>query len=292
MRNSAQGIQPEPAFFSARVSSARRFYLNLNPPRSRPLSVVSGGSEHCRPDYTIQRATFPYFSLEFVSGGKGCLRLRGRRHPLQPGSIFTYGPDVQHQITTDPDHPLVKYFINFVGTQASAMLQMSHLEPGRSTQVFAPHQVQWAFDELIRCGLEHSRHAAELCAKLLEYLVLRIADARAPFEGAECLAFSTYQHCRQHIQDNFRRLATLHQIAQECHLDPAYLCRLFKRYDHQSPYQYLLRLKLNQAAELLEKPGMLVKQAAEQAGFSDPFHFSRAFKGAFGVSPNVFRTLR
>lgn len=49
--------------------------------------------------------------------------------------------------------------------------------------------------------------------------------------------------------------------------------------DH-SPDQYLLRLKMNFAAELLQQPGARIKQVAEQVGFGDPFHFSRASKAA------------
>ena len=49
---------------------------------------------------------------------------------------------------------------------------------------------------------------------------------------------------------------------------------------------------MNLATEQLHEPGTLVKQVAEQAGFSDPFHFSRAFKSVFGLSPEAFRRVR
>jgi len=148
------------------------------------------------------------------------------------------------------------------------------------------------FDELIRCGLKGTRYSAQAGEKLLECLVLKIAGSRVPLEGQETLAFNSYQQCRQYIQQHFRRLKTLQQIGAECHLNHSYLCRLFRRYDHQSPYQYLLRLKMNLAAELLQQPAMLVKQAAEETGFGDPFHFSRAFKAVLGLSPDAFRRLR
>ncbi len=32
----------------------------------------------------------------------------------------------------------------------------------------------------------------------------------------------------------------------------------------------------------------LVKEVADEMGYSDPFHFSRTFKRVFGVSPNRF----
>jgi AraC-like DNA-binding protein len=37
---------------------------------------------------------------------------------------------------------------------------------------------------------------------------------------------------------------------------------------------------------------MLVKQAAAEFGFADPFYFSRAFKSVLGLSPEKIRRLR
>ena len=281
-----------PEFFSADVAVARRFYLDLNPPKNRQLAVVSGGLEHCTPGYSIRRETFPFFSIEFVARGRGEVKLKGHSYPLQPGRLFSYGPGIPHHITGDATDPLVKYFVDFAGTHAAVLLRSCGLPPGRILEVFPPNALQPLFDELIRGGLPARRERTELCAKLLECLALRIAGARAPLEGVETPAFTTYQKCRQHMERHSLRLNTLEQIASECHINNAYLCRLFRRYDNQSPYQYLLRLKLSFAAERLEQPGAQVKQVAAESGFADPFHFSRVFTSVFGLSPTAFRGLR
>ena len=281
-----------PEFFSPQVSAARRFYLNLNPPPRAPLAVVSGGCEHCAPDYEIHRPTFPFYSIEYDVRGRGSLTLKNGQHALLPGCVFSYGPGVRQDIAAERADPPVKYFVDFAGRQAKEILRQCQLPPGSVARIFPPNELQNLFDELIRAGLRGARPGADLCAKLLECLVLKIAGARAPLAGADGLAFVTYQQCRSHIETHFDRLKTLRQIAEECHVDAAYLCRLFQRHDHQSPYQFLLRLKMNLAAEWLQSPGALVKQVAERAGFNDPFHFSRAFKSVFGVAPDVFRRLR
>src|SRR5262245_47576984 len=95
-----------PAFVSAQVTDARRFYLNLKPRATTGLTVVCGGWEECTPDYTIDRKTFPFPSLEFVAAGRGELLLAGKRHELSPGTLFTYGPGVSHRIRTSADAPL------------------------------------------------------------------------------------------------------------------------------------------------------------------------------------------
>lgn len=291
--NSAKPAAAEaPEFFSPQVSTARRFYLNLNPPKRAPLSVVSGGCEHCAPDYEIHRPTFPFYSIEYVVRGRGPLKLKNRSHELQSGTIFSYGPGVRQDIAVDPADPPIKYFVDFAGLKSGNILRRCRLPPGSVSQIFPPNEIQNLFDELIRCGQRGGRQSAELCAKLLECLVLKISEWRAPRTGVEALSFTTYQQCRQHIERNVQRLKTLRQIAQECHVNAAYLCRLFQRYDHQSPYHFLMRLKMNLAAEWLQQPGALVKQIAERAGFSDQFHFSRAFKSVFGVAPDIFRRMR
>ena len=286
------GRDGSPEFFSPQVSQARRFYLDLKPPRRQGLAVACGGLEHTTADYAIHRANFPFYSIEYVARGRGTAGLGGPDQALLPGRVFSYGPGIRQDIRSDPASPLVKYFVDFTGRNARELLRSCGLEPGGVSQSFPPHALQAVFDELIDCGLRHTPRCAELCAKLLECLALKIADSRAPLNTSAALAFTTYQQCRQHIQEHFRRLKSLEQIAAECRFSGAYLCRLFRRFDHQSPYQCLLRLKMNLAADRLQQPGVLVKQVAEQAGFNDPFQFSRAFKSVFGMSPDAFRKWR
>ena len=263
-----------------------------HPAPSQPLSVVCGGLEHCRPDYAVHRQTFPFYSVEYVARGTGRLRLGGKSHSLEPGAIFSYGPGCPHDITGNAQSPLVKYFVDFSGRQALGLLKACKLPAGEVARVYPANTLAPLFDELIHSGLTPGRRNAELCAKLLECLALKIAGATTPSRAMETLAFATYQQCRRHIERHFLRLRTLRQIADECHTNHAYLCRLFRRHDQQTPYQYLLRLKMHHAAERLRSPGVLVKQVAEETGFPDPFHFSRVFKSVLGVAPDSFRKLR
>jgi len=65
---------------------------------------------------------------------------------------------------------------------------------------------------------------------------------------------------------------------------------LFRRFDQQSPYQLLLRLRMNQAAVMLQT-GTSVSIIAEELHFADPFHLSRTFKNLMGFAPSQFARL-
>jgi len=282
----------EPAYFSAQISHARRFYLDLNPRASDPLAVVSGGVEHCRPDYHIHRSGLRYLSIEFVAAGEGSLQLAGKTHRLSAGDIFAYGPRIAHDIQSDPDRPLVKYFVDFTGKKARRLMKSPGVTPGRLVQTSNPPDILRLFEDVIGAGLRSTPFRYRICSAITEHLLLRIAETAVAPGTVGTAAFETYQRCHQFIQDHYLRLPGLTEIAEKCHLDPAYLCRLFDRFDYESPYQYLTRLKMLHAAEQMQLPGAMVKQVASQLGFSDAFQFSRSFKRVLGVSPKKFAQMR
>lgn len=287
-----QSSEGEPSFFSTEVAQARRFYFDLTPKPKGPLRIVSCGLEHCTANYSIERKTFPFSSFEYVARGKGRLRLQDQILELHPGMLFTYGPGIAHHITADPTSPPVKFFVNFAGVDSGRLFDICGVPLGRASEVHPSNTLLSLFNELIEAGSGARRGRDELCLNLLECLVWKIASARAPLKGTETQAFATYQQCRDYIETHFRQVRTLGEIARNCHVNSAYLCRLFRRYDHQSPYQLLLRLKMQLAAERLQQPGSMVKQIAEELNFADAFHFSRVFKSVLGVAPNQFRSLR
>lgn len=276
-----------PRFFSALVSSARRFYLDLSPPRRIPLAVVSGGCEHCAPRYQVRRRDFPYWGVEFVAGGEGVLHMGRRIWSLAAGTVFVYGPGIAHEITHDPQRPLVKYFVDFSGTRARPLLGEAGLVPGVACQTSAPAEVAALFDELIRTGLRGAPRDPRLAPLVLEQLLLRLGDTAIPHGSSTTAAFATYRRCRNLLEGRWMHLRSLGQLAAECHVDAAYLCRLFRRFDHHSPYKTLQRLRMNLAAQRL-LTGTPIKAVAAELGFSDPFHFSRVFKGVMGLSPSRF----
>ncbi len=289
-KNARKGKAPE--FFSHQVSEADWFYLDNYARAHQPLNVVCGGWEHCEPDYRINRLDFPFYSIEFVARGKGDLKICDNSHRLRPGSVFTYGPGVPHFISTEAAEPFVKYFVDFTGPKAKTMLRKYSLAPGSVVRISSPDAILRVFDDLISNGNTGSRFSSPICATLVQHLMLKIAETVVLEDRGSTAAFTTYQRCREFIRDNAMRLRTLKQVAEQCRVDEAYLCRLFRRYDDQSPYEYLMRLRMNIAAQRLKKPDVLVKQVAYELGFTDPFHFSRAFKRVFGLSPGAFRQLR
>lgn len=273
------------ALLSKQVSGTRYFFLNLAPAKgSKAITVTLGGRERCNPDYEIRRAAYSYHGLEYVAEGAGTVTLDGAGHELKPGSIFSYAPSTRCEIITDSQRPMVKYFVCFTGANAGRRLRRAGLAAGGARTLAAHAEIRSVLEDLVREGQRSGGLAQAICAQLLELLLLKIEDAAGSMTPGDP-AQENFLRCKTLIDAEAERLHTLREIAAAAGLEESSVCRLFRRYQDTSPYQYLLRRKMNLAATFLVAGGGLVKEVAQRVGFTDPYHFSRCFRAVHGVAP-------
>ncbi len=279
----------EPNFLSQRVQRGDYYFLDLAPSPSTGLVVVCGGREVCDENYLVDRPGFRFSSLEFVASGQGILIRDGQRFELGPGSVFGYGPGVSHRIETLPGSVLMKYFVDFSGDLGATLLAQAfpHGQPGR---VSTSGTIQRLFEDLKTSadGLQNSR--VEVCSLLVRQMLVLLTDrsvAREPEAGS-----NRFSLLKNRLRDLAAQGLGLETAARECGVSPSYLARLFRRFDHVTPHQYLVQCRMAVAASLLLDAGLLVKEVAALTGYDDPYHFSRSFKAVYGQSPEAFRRLR
>lgn len=285
--SSATPAQP-PAFISKQVRKARLFFQDLSPKHGTKTRVVCGGFEECAPDYAIDRDDFAWLSLEFVAAGQGSLRLGSTDTLLRPGVFFLYGPGIRHAIRTEAKKPLEKYFVDFCGSEAETLLKRLGLAPGFVGECLQPGLLREHFEHLLRYGVRRGSFEPYLCAAKLTELLVTCAENAAEPGSLGSRAYLTFERCRTLIERDFVSLHALRDIAAKCHIDPAYLCRLFHRFGRETPHQFLLRQKINHASELLLQSDLPVKAVAQAVGVADPFHFSKIFRRFQGVPPAHF----
>lgn len=94
-------------------------------------------------------------------------------------------------------------------------------------------------------------------------------------------------YCNLHYKEQF----SLGDIASHCGLARNYLSSLFKDFYKIAFYDYLLRLRVGEAARLLIKSDLAISKIASEAGFNSDTTFGRVFKNYTGLSPREFRKL-
>jgi AraC family transcriptional regulator len=135
------------------------------------------------------------------------------------------------------------------------------------------HYSQALAAEVIRAfvnavAARHGHPAAELKAK----------GGIAPNQMKSLLAW-----LQEHIQDPL----TVGLMAGQVGLSAAHFSREFKRSTGLTPWDYVVRIRLDRARESLMN-GHCSATVASHFGFADQSHLARLFKARFGVSPSAY----
>ncbi len=93
----------------------------------------------------------------------------------------------------------------------------------------------------------------------------------------------------QFIHDHFAEPLTVDDIARAAHLSGSQVSLLFAEQVGVAPIQYLERLRLERAAEMLHFTSYKIQEIAAAAGYRDPDYFSGRFRRYAGVSPRAYR---
>ncbi len=97
------------------------------------------------------------------------------------------------------------------------------------------------------------------------------------------------KRAKQFIEDHYADPISVTDIANHLHIERSYLYRLFMRCEHISPSAYLLNVRTNAAARMLENEELTIGEIAANAGFCNTSHFYKKFTLAFGVTPKRYR---
>jgi len=94
------------------------------------------------------------------------------------------------------------------------------------------------------------------------------------------------------IQDQLDTNITLslQQVSEELEINPAYLSREFSKYfDNLSFGDYIRKLRIDKAKNLMDTTAYSLTEIAYLTGFSDQSHFTRIFKKQTGENPSVYK---
>ncbi len=89
-----------------------------------------------------------------------------------------------------------------------------------------------------------------------------------------------------YLQRHLAEPVSLESLSERFAISQAYMSKLFRKYSQQSFTQYLTRLRMERAKQLMkENPNAYVKEIAAMVGYHDQFYFSRIFRSYTGKSP-------
>ena len=156
-------------------------------------------------------------------------------------------------------------------------------------RVFRPQsfdRTKQMFQGVLDAWNDSMPHGRLLCkARFYELLYELLREHRSQLPPLPGVLMHITAQIRQAFGEPSLNIAAL---AAEADISEAHLRRLFHRYLHTTPQDYLQETRLTHARNLLLN-GLSVQETAVQCGYSSPFYFSRIFKQKTGYAPVEFK---
>lgn len=169
------------------------------------------------------------------------------------------------------------------------MGDMRRFEPLRFRPFPLTAEIQALAAELATAYLQEGPES-DILPLLLALLLARLRRQK-PLEREKCATTSAegvVVEVNQLVHQNTQVLG-IKEIAAVLGISPSHLRARFRASCGVSLGRHLRRLRLEKACGLLRLTPYRVSEVAELCGFNSIYHFSRAFRSAYGIAPMVFR---
>lgn len=231
---------------------------------------------------TLQSRTLDSHGLVFLIAGRGQLRVGGTLHELVAPALFWLFPGVEHGYGPD-EHGWEEAWALFTGSALRGYAGLGYLDPSRPVvSVADKHACRRAFDALGRVCRRGGPHVQVDAAAALHQLLAATRHARADHDGTGTPILTALQ------RDALLPLPVA-QHAARAGLSLADFRAAVRRVAGCGPKDYLLRIRISHAKQLLAETDLAVAAISRQIGYDDPAYFTRMFSRHVGIAPTVFR---
>jgi AraC-like DNA-binding protein len=179
---------------------------------------------------------------------------------LQTGQVFCKKP-------TATQFARVAKKLGEWGVPVTAQIEAAYFK----TQVMTPSQ----YEAMVGLLTIFAQHLSIVANRVL----VQSANAEPPM----------ISRAKDFIRDNQTEDLSLGQVAKAVNASTFYFCKMFKKATGLNFTEYLSRVRVEKAKNLLLNPNLRISEIAYEVGFQSLTHFNRVFKKIVGRSPTEYR---
>jgi AraC family L-rhamnose operon transcriptional activator RhaR len=246
--------------------------------------------------------THSFVEVAVVTGGQGAHRSLSGRKELHVGEAILLRPGVWHgyedcrfsnellqrELAWTREDPLLSYLL---WTGPNSMQRRGMLTTRLSAQALKESMIHLdALDRLSEMPVH--QHRGDIIGRLslfLSHLARAVAADRGDFSGTGGPTHPAVVEAMRLLESRPAHRWTLNELADELHLAPRYLIRLFKSATGLPPMAYLAQHRVERAATLLLHTDQPITQVGQAVGWADQNYFARRFKAHYGLTASSYR---
>nr|WP_139189719.1 AraC family transcriptional regulator [Evansella caseinilytica] len=236
-----------------------------------------------------KRGEHENFIFQYTLAGEGAIDVGGRTYKLQAGQAFMVGVPGDHCYYL-PKESGGWEFIFLTLTGPAAALCWKNIT-GQFGHVVSIPRDTWLIKDVF--SIYQQAHDQNLIDHYY-------ASSRAYAFIMECYRYFRQFKTSENLPDSIARAVhfiqayyatplTVEEIASAAGISKYYLIKRFREMMNMTPVQYLTKVRLEKAFELLSYSNDPIKEIAVKVGYANDNYFNKVFRRIVGISPGEFR---
>ena len=261
-------------------------------PLGRQLHITDiGYYPHASHHYRERKQGISQYILIYCVDGRGWAEYRQERHSVSSGQFFIIPAFLPHAYGADQQNPWTIYWIHFKGEMApiysDSLTQPVTLSSDTNSRISERINI---FEEILNTlQMGYSKENLHYAFSCLYYFLGSLKFLHNFRNSSNDNPQDLIERAIHFMQENLEKSLVAQDIADYLGYSYSHLSSLFVQRMGYSPFNYYLRLKIQQACHYLDFTNMKINQICHKIGIEDPYYVSRLFKQIIGVSPKAYR---
>ena len=266
--------------------------------KSRPLIIGSCGTY--RLSTNPQMPTYrpkgrKDFQIIYIASGQGHFHFDSpQNETLVPaGNIVLYRPKEMQKYEYYGKDKTEVYWIHFTGSEVKNILRKYGFQDNkRIFYVGSSLEYERVFKRIIIELQQCQENYEEMLALLLRHLLIifereinRKHVLKNEYLDKEMNIATSF------FNENYNRNINIEEYATSRGMSVSWFIRNFKKYTGQTPMQFIVSLRMNNAQLLLETTTYSINEISSIVGYDNQLYFSRLFHKQKGYSPTQYRKM-
>lgn len=236
--------------------------------------------------------TWPEYTLYYIINGAVCFDIMNSRRTACAGdSVFLFPGDFGNMSASEDCSFLIISFHVDVGNYHHLFFRLNSAGVYRSPAIAA------AGAALLGAFVPESANPLRFSPRQYGALAVFLAELMeqpelcAPFHRpAPEYADWKLNSLLARMDAAAPELLPIQTLAEEMQMSEKYFIQYFRKQIGITPGQYMNRLRMEYAAQLLTDTSLPLEAAAQKLGYADRYSFSKAFRKYYGEAPGAFRS--
>ena len=241
-----------------------------------------------------------YFQMIGILNGGGIITIDENRYVIQKEMIYLIPPQALHSVHYGDKRTAPLKMIDVKFSVMDTQLFNNLLELSQSFRLENFSRFSYMFEKMLNESAAKEKFYYNMINVYLYELLIGIireklclvesrVDDVEQVPGNEILHGVNVKNLCTYIYENYSNIISLDDLSMLASINKTTLIRIFKELYGTTPIQYINRIRLQKAEELLVNTNVSISEISEMVGFQSIHYFSRYFKQKKNCTPMEFR---